>query len=246
MPKLSIAIIAFNEERIIGQALDSVKSISDEIIIVDSFSTDKTCEMAKSFGAKVIQEQWKGYAKQKNSALEKCTGDWILSLDADEVLTKDLREEIILAIKDPKDYQGFKIARSLFMGNKKIKWGGYYPDYQLRLVKNNIGARFLDREVHESISLDGKIGYLKSPLLHYAYESISEYQQALKKYAKLASAEISLNKANNPFLRAAWAFVYRYFFRLGFLHGDLGFQTVKAYSEYVYEKYYFAQERKYS
>lgn len=244
--KLSVAIITLNEERIIEKTLSGIKDIADEIIIVDSNSTDKTVEIAKSYGAQVFVEDWKGYSDQKNSALEKCKCDWILSLDADEYVTKDLSNEISGVVNSADSAGGYKVARKLFIGNKPIVKGGYFPDYQLRLIKKNTNARFVSRRVHESIKLDGEVRYLKNPLDHYAYACIDDYRKALKKYAKLASEEMGGKKFYMPAIRASWTFFYRYLIRLGFLDGKEGLDMAKAYKSYVFEKYKLAEQKQYN
>ncbi len=237
---LSVAIITFNEERIIGKTLSAISDLADEIIVIDSFSTDSTPDIIKKLNVRFYQEEWQGYAKQKNLAISKCTGNWILVLDADEVITEDLKSEIKNLLQQP-TCDGYKIARKLYIGNKWIRFGGYFPDYQLRLFKNNIGAYFKQREVHESICLDGEVGLLKNPLEHYAYENISDYKQTLDRYARLASLEIKNKFFYLPPLRAFWTFLFRYLFRLGFLEGSIGFEMGKIYAEYVYKKYDLAK-----
>ena len=242
-PVLSCSIITFNEERIIEKTLSSIHNWVDEIIVVDSFSTDNTINILEMFNVKLFQQKWDGYSKQKNYAVSKCTGDWILVLDADEVVSEKLKAEIVKAIKKPGLNTGFSIPRKLYIGKKWIKYGGYYPDYQLRLFKKNAKAEFLQRAVHESISLNGKVGYLKNPLEHYAYASINDYKKSLCEYAVLASKEIKNKTYYLPLLRAAWSFLFRYIFRLGFLEGKLGFNLAKAYSQYVFKKYKLAMEK---
>ena len=242
-PLLSVAMITFNEERIIEKTLSAIHNWVDEIVVVDSFSTDKTVDMLECFNISLYKEKWQGYSKQKNLAISKCNGSWILVLDADEVVNDALRKEILDTVKKPGENIGFKIKRNFFLGKKWIKHGGYYPDYQLRLFKSTSGGHFKPREVHESISLDGNIGELQNPLEHYAYPNLKAYTKALDKYAELASVELKHKKYKLPFLRALWAFVFRYIFRLGFLEGEVGFNMVKAYSGYVYKKYELAEKK---
>ena len=241
---LSVAIITYNEERIIEKTLSALDTWVDQIVVVDSFSTDNTPNILEMFNTTIFQKKWEGYSKQKNFAISKCTGDWILVLDADEVLSDGLKNEILATIKTPSNYQGFKVKRKFYIGKRWIRHGGYYPDYQLRLFKNNANAHYKQREVHESIEMDGEIGYLNNPLDHYAYKNINDYKKTLNKYAELASKEIKKQQFYVSFLRALWAFIYRYLFRLGFLEGKLGFDLVKAYSSYVYMKYALAAKRK--
>ena len=238
---ISVAIITLNEERIIERTINAIKDLADEIIVVDSGSTDKTIEILKKLNVKFFHQDWLGYSDQKNFAISKCSGEWILSLDADEIINASLRGEIIERIKNPNNNIGFKIARNFYIGEKLIKNGGYFPDYQLRLFKKETNARFEKRAVHESIKLEGNVGYLKNPLDHFAYTDLEHYEKSLNKYAHLAAKEIKKKKLN-PKLRAAWTFTYRYFFRLGFLDGSLGLELAKTYSGYVYKKYKLASQ----
>ena len=241
---LSVAIITYNEERIIEKTLSAIDTWVDQIVVVDSYSTDNTLSILEMFNTSIFQKKWQGYSKQKNFAISKCTGDWVLVLDADEVLSNELKDEILNIIKNPSKSDGFKVKRKFYIGKRWIRHGGYYPDFQLRLFKNNINAQFKQREVHESIELNGEIGFLTHPLDHYAYKNVNDYKKALKKYAELASKEIKDKKFYAPFLRAVWAFIYRYLIRLGCLEGKLGFQLVTVYSGYVYDKYKLAAENK--
>ena len=246
-PLISVALITYNEERIIEKTLSAIHNWVDQIVVVDSFSTDNTVNILEMFNVNLMQEKWQGYAKQKNLAISKCLGEWILVLDADEIVSNELKSEIVQIIKKPSKFDAFKIKRKFYIGKKWVRYGGYYPDCQLRLFKNSIKAHFKDRAVHESINLDEekyKIRDLKNPLEHYAYRDLKEYQKALEKYAELASSEIKNKMLYMPALRAAWAFGYRYFGRLGFLEGELGFNLAKAYSRYVYKKYELASRGK--
>lgn len=242
-PLLSVAIITYNEEHIIEKTLSAINNWVDEIVVVDSFSTDNTLNILEMFNVSLYKEKWQGYSKQKNLAISKCTGDWILVLDADEIVSEPLKDEILKVIKKPDKYDGFQIKRKFYIGKRWIKYGGYYPDYQLRLFRNNIGTSFNQREVHESIVLDHPVNFFKNPIEHYAYRNINEYKKTLKKYAELASKEMKNKKFYMPWLRASWAFVFRYIFRLGFLEGKLGLELAKCYCNYVYEKYRMARNK---
>src|SRR5271170_3095355 len=151
-PPLSVTIVAQNEDRTIAAVLAAVTAIADEIIFLDSGSTDRTAEIAKSFGVRFYHQDWLGYAEQKNKAIDMASGEWILSLDADEVLTPALVAEIRGLMKRgmPDDIAGFKIPRVLYIGDSPVKGGGFYPDSQLRLIRKGEG-RFQARVVHESI-----------------------------------------------------------------------------------------------
>ena len=243
-PLLSVAIITFNEERIIEETLSAIDNWVDQIVVVDSFSTDKTLSILEIFNVNLFQKKWEGYSKQKNFALSKCTGDWVLMLDADEVVSPLLKDEILNVIKNPGLNCGCKAKRKFYLGIRWIRYGGYYPDYQSRLFKSNINAHFNEREVHESVVLEKPLGYLNNSLDHYAYSNLNEYKSTLKKYAMLASKEIKAKKFYVPLLRAIWAFMFRYIFRLGFLEGKYGYRLCKIYSLYVFEKYNTARTTK--
>ena len=240
-PFLSVAMITFNEERIIEKTISALHNWVDEIIVVDSYSTDNTLNILEMFNVILYKEQWQGYSKQKNLAISKCTGKWILALDADEIVNQKLQDEIVHITKNPGQYAGFKIPRKFYMGKRWIKYGGYYPDAQFRLFKGNLDAGFKERAVHESIEVnDFLVGMLKNPIEHYAYKDISDYKKNMEKYAKLAACEIKNKEFYLPYLHAFWAFIYRYIFRLGFLEGKLGFDLSRVYCEYVYKKYSLA------
>jgi glycosyltransferase involved in cell wall biosynthesis len=189
---LSVVIVAQDEERTIGAVLDAVKDIASEIILVDSGSTDNTVEIAKAHGAACQYRAWQGYADQKNFAISQAKSSWILSLDADEILTEPLVAEIkdLLSSNQCEQYAGFTIPRILYIGNQPLKHGGFYPDAQLRLFKNGHG-QFNDRIVHESIKVTGPVRQLINPMLHYAYPNLTAFAQAMDKYAHLSAQEFT-------------------------------------------------------
>jgi glycosyltransferase involved in cell wall biosynthesis len=266
--KLSVVLITQNEERNLGRTLESVKPLvadgRGEVIVVDSGSTDRTVEIAKSYGAKVFVEEWKGFAAQKNSALDKATGEWILSLDADEEVSTELGEEIghfLLgharhSIEDgaPNStiavlanyINGFWIPRRNHFLGRWIKHGGYWPDPKLRLFRRG-SARFEDRLVHEDVKLDGVARNLTGALLHHSYPTVSDYIEHMNRYSSLG-AEMVVAKgpvrftAINLTLRPLLTFVYNYLFRLGFLDGKEGFLLHVNHSIYVAWKYAKAWE----
>jgi glycosyltransferase involved in cell wall biosynthesis len=235
-PKLSVAIITLNEEINLGRTLASVQ-FADEIILVDSGSTDRTVEIAASFRANVFHEPWRGFAAQKNFALERCTGSWILSLDADEALTPELQIEIrALLLGDPAADAYLIRRRNVFLG-RWIRHGGYYPDPKLRLFRRHAAnfappSRFAAGAVHEIIALDGILETLDSDLVHHAYPSIDSYLDHLNHYSSLG-AQIILERARpasstmalvyNVLLHPALTFLQNYLLRLGFLDGREGF-----------------------
>jgi glycosyltransferase involved in cell wall biosynthesis len=262
---LSVVIITYNEEANIGRTLESVKPlVSDgkgEIIIVDSGSTDRTVEIARSHGATVFVEEWKGYAAQKNSAIDKATGDWILSLDADEEVSPAMREFLLLALfgkhkEEFADFRGGMIfwRRNSFLG-RTMRHGGFYPDPKLRLFRRG-HAHFEERAVHEDLRLDLGSEYRPSlyyemgapiEIIHYSYPTLSDYIDHMNRYSSLA-AETIVAKGRvrfsviNIVVRPLATFVYNYFFRLGFLDGREGLLLHLYHAVYVSWKYAKAWE----
>ncbi len=255
---LSVVIIAYNEERIIERTLKAISSLASEIILVDSGSTDKTIETAKQYGAQCHYQQWLGYAAQKNFALSLASQEWILSLDADEIVSQDLAKEItnLLNARDSQLRDGYHIPRLLYIGDAPLKHGGFYPDAQLRLFKKGKG-KFVERKVHESVQVEGSAGRLNSPLLHYSYTDFDHYASTLDRYAQL-SAEEFYSRQNrkrdsketdsnhnmsswrtsklNELIHPIWTFSYRYFVRGGFLDGRTGLKANAIYQDYVRKK----------
>jgi len=265
---LSVVIITYKEETNLPRTLESVKPLvadgKGEIIIIDSGSTDRTVEIARSYGAKVFIEDWKGYAAQKNSALQKATGDWILSLDADESIDQELAAQIadlILGLGrqtmrgDVPIYQtrvlastikGFRLNRKNHFLGHWIKHGGFWPDPKLRLFRRG-AAVFEDRLVHEDAMLEGYAGRLKGALVHHSYPTLSDYIDHMNRYSSLG-AEMAVATGHRGFsvvnivLRPLATFVYNYFFRLGFLDGRKGLLLHLYHAVYVSWKYAKAWE----
>ena len=250
MATLSVVIVAKNEERIIGRTLDAVRTIADEMLVVDSGSEDKTIEIASGKGARVVHQDWLGYAGQKNFALSLAKADWLLSLDADEILTPEAVAEVkeIVCGETAGKCDGYRIPRVLYIGEQPVKHGGFFPDAQLRLIQRGKG-KFRDRMVHERIFVDGPVGDLKHPMLHYSYKNVDEFTKAMDKYARLSAAEYKHDgshkwRANpiNELLHPAWTFFARYILRLGFLDGKLGLELNLIYSNYVRNKIRYLRE----
>jgi glycosyltransferase involved in cell wall biosynthesis len=243
---LSVVIITLNEEANLTRTLKSVKW-ADEIVVLDSGSTDRTPEIAQSFAAKFFVESWKGFAGQKNSALQKATCDWILSLDADEEVEPALAEEIReLMIQNPTQ-AGFWIPRKNFFLGRWIRHGGYYPDPKLRLFRR--GARaFEERLVHEDVQVQGTTGRVQNHLLHYAYPTLESYLEHMNRYSSLG-AQMATGKGKTGFslidiaIRPRLTFFYNYVLRGGFLDGREGLLLHLYHSNYVSWKYAKAWER---
>ena len=229
--KLSVVIITKNEENFITDAIKSA-SFADEVIILDSGSIDKTCEIAKELGAKVYQNEWLGFGPQKNRAVELAKNDWVFVLDSDERITEELKNEIVTILKEPQ-FNGYFIARLNNFFGKNIKNCGLYPDYSIRLFNKNYG-KFNDVSVHESVQLKSKAAYLKNHMIHLAYDSIEEFIQKQNRYSSLNHKKKSLVKAIiNPY----WTFFKLYILKKGFLDGWHGFVISKLYAQYTFWKY---------
>jgi glycosyltransferase involved in cell wall biosynthesis len=242
---LSIVVVTLNEETNLARTLASV-AWADEIVVVDSGSTDRTREVAESFHAELFVEPWKGFAPQKNSALAKASGDWILSLDADEEVEPALADEIRRALAANPSVAGFWIPRkNLFLG-RWIRHGGFYPDTKLRLFRRGSGA-FDDRPVHEDIRIDGTTASLKNNLIHHAYPTLEEYLEHMNRYSSLgAKAAVETRQRGFSFLdivvRPKLTFFYNYVLRLGFLDGREGLLLHLYHATYVSWKYAKAWE----
>ncbi len=240
---LSVVLITKNEEDNIARTLASVMAIADEIILVDSGSSDRTVEIAGTFPiVKVFVEKWKGFARQKNSAIEKATGDWILSLDADEEVSPELANEIADSFRKPLNgVTAFSIPRKNYFLGRWIRHGGFYPDRKVRLVRRE-AARFEDRPVHEDMKITGAVAELHAPLLHHAYPTLSGYLEHMNRYSSLgAGMAVADGRRGFSFFNIAvrpWAtFVYNYLFRLGFLDGREGLLLHLYHAGYVSWKY---------
>ncbi len=247
--KLSVTIITLNEEANIRRTLESVQW-ADEIIVLDSGSADSTVSICREFTNKVFHQDWLGYGKQKNAAIDKATGDWVLSLDADEPVEPELAAEIRTIIASPDPNDGYRIPRKTFFLGKWIKHGGWYPDYNLRLFQKGRGW-FEERAVHESITVPGAVGRTRHALLHYAYSDLASYMSSINKYSSLAvtvmgEQGISGFKAGfiNILFRPVFTFMLKYLFRLGWLDGKHGLVLNLFHSYYVFAKYAKAWEYK--
>ena len=270
---LSIVIITHNEEhnlpRTLASVAELVKQTSGEIIVLDSGSTDRTIELAKSLGAKIFLEEWKGYAAQKNSAIDKASRDWILSLDADEEVDAELAHQIRAVLdgdwtqvagdsqnaesqtevargKRP-EVHGFWMARRNYFLGRWIRHGGFYPDRKLRLFRRGYGE-FQPSPVHETVKVSGPTYKLRrGTLLHHAYPSLQSYIGHMNRYSTLGAEAATTEKRHgfslwNIVVRPWATFIYNYFVRLGFLDGKEGLLLHLYHAVYVSWKYAKAWE----
>jgi glycosyltransferase involved in cell wall biosynthesis len=245
---LSICIITLNEEANIARTLESVRAIADEIIVVDSGSTDSTVALARQYGANVFVEPWKGFALQKNSALAKASCDWVLSLDADEEVSPELATSIHALLKagPAPAFAGYTMNRRNMYLQRWLKRSGYYPDPKLRLIKRGT-AQFELRAVHEDMKMPGPLGHLNGDLIHHAYPTLDSFIEHANRYSSLG-AQMEAEKGPvgfsviNIVLRPMVRFLYSYFFRLGFLDGREGLLVLMTHASYVSWKYAKAWE----
>jgi glycosyltransferase involved in cell wall biosynthesis len=241
MPTLSVILITRNEEANLADCLASLEGIAQQIVVVDTNSTDLTLQIAKNHGAVIAQPaDWPGFGPQKNRALELATGEWVLSLDADERLSPALRSEILTAINHPAQVDCFAIPRLSWYCGRFIRHSGWSPDYVDRLFKRGT-ARFSDDLVHERLVPNGRVAKLENPMLHFSFMNFSQVLQKIDRYST-ASAEqaFSKGKKSSPLkavLHGIWAFIRTYFIRLGFLDGPQGFALAISNGQGTYYRY---------
>ncbi|GHT11764.1 glycosyl transferase [Bacteroidia bacterium] len=227
MQKLSAVIITFNEEKNIARCLQSLQGVADEIIVVDSGSTDKTEEICQSFNVRFIRQEWLGYIEQKNYAMSLAKYLYILSLDADEALSDELKKSI-LAVKENKTVDGYKFNRlNNYCGEKWIRHGSWYPDTKLRLWNKKKG-RWSGINPHDCVKMenDTQVKHLKGDLLHYSYSSISEHIAQANKHTDIMAQEYYMKAKSVSILtvicKSIWKFFRDYFIKLGILDGYYG------------------------
>jgi glycosyltransferase involved in cell wall biosynthesis len=237
--KITATIITLNEERKIVRAIESLRCC-DEILILDSGSTDRTVELATNLGARVLEAGWRGYAGQKNWAAGQATHDWILSLDADEALSEALEAEIWNLKKTGPQCDAYIMPRQAQYLGRWILHSGWYPDRKVRLYDRR-KAKWVGDFVHESVQAKGPIGHLQSNILHFTCDSLSEHLRTLDRYTTLAAEELVSRKVEVPIWKMIvdppWTFVKAYFFQRGFLDGVEGMIICYMAAFYTFLKY---------
>src|SRR5262249_36454976 len=239
MPRLSVAIIAFNAEKNLAACLRSV-AWADEIVVVDNGSTDRTREIARAAGARVVETaDWPGFGPQKNRAIDACTGDWILALDADERVEEPLRADIERAIARA-DYDVFAMPRRSTYCGRFTRPAGWWPDYVARLFRRGT-ARYSAARVHERLVTERPVGRLNAPLTHFSFRSMEQVLDKMNRYSS-DSARMLVEQGRTPGLATAIghglaAFVRTYLLRLGFLDGRYGFLLAVSNAEGSYYRY---------
>lgn len=238
MVNLSVIIITKNEAENIRDCLESV-AWADEIIVVDSGSSDATVEICRELGAQVHVHDWPGFGPQKNRALGYATNEWVLSIDADERVTPELRAEIEEAMAKPQE-EAYEMPRLSSFCGRFMRHSGWYPDYVLRLFRRGKGC-FSDALVHESVQVQGNVARLQQPLLHYSYRDFDDVLSKLNSYSSAASVMLQRRgkKGNlaQAVLHGLWAFIRTYFLRAGFLDGREGFMLAVMNAENSYYRY---------
>jgi glycosyltransferase involved in cell wall biosynthesis len=237
---LSAAIITHNEADRIEACLRSV-AFCDEIVVVDSHSTDGTRELAAALGARVIERDFPGFRSQKAFAVESCRNDWVLCLDADERVSDELQAEIErLREGGFAGYAGWSIPRITDYFGRFLRHGNAYPDRLVRLFDRRRGG-WVGREIHENTRIEGRAGRLRGHLLHYAYRSLTDHEQRMQRYAQLmAEAMYASGRRGGlaaAIFHAGWRFVRGYLLRLGFLDGWRGLVFALVEAQYVRQKY---------
>ncbi len=235
---LSVIIITKNESDHIGRCLQSV-AWADEIIVLDSGSSDNTVEVCQHYTPNVFVTDWPGFGPQKQRALSKATGAWVLSLDADEVVSPSLKREIQQAIKQ-QEIKGFEVPRLSSYCGKLIKHGGWWPDYVLRLFQRRCG-HFTDDPVHERVIVDGNIARLKSPILHEAFVDPEEVLEKINSYSSLGAEKLFKRGKRTTLAQAIgkgmWSFFRTYIVKAAILDGAEGLMLSISNAEGTYYKY---------
>ncbi|MCF6346906.1 MAG: glycosyltransferase family 2 protein [Flavobacteriaceae bacterium] len=239
--KLSVLIITLNEIENIDSLIKNV-SFADEIIVVDSFSSDGTVEAVKRYNnVRLIQHEFVNFSNQRNFALEQATNDWVLFIDADERISTDLQYEIIDTLKNPGNIVAYGFYRKFYFKNIPIKFSGYQTDKVFRLFNKNYVAYNREKLVHETLHINGKSKIVTNILDHYSYINDESYKEKLIKYAKLRAEELYLKKLKPNFfhfyIKPAYRFLYHFIIRFGFLDGKKGYKISRLNAFGVQQRY---------
>jgi glycosyltransferase involved in cell wall biosynthesis len=233
MTRLSAILITRNEERDLPACLASLRGVADEIVLVDSGSTDRTRDIARAAGARVFERAWEGFGPQKQFALEQATGDWVLNLDADEGLSPLLQEEIRGVLSQPTGLSGYELPFHLYFLGRRLRFGGCAREFHVRLFRR-AKARYVGGKIHEGITVDGPLGRLRGPVRHESYKTFGEYLEKCNRYTDLiAEKKYAEGKrfAVWHHLRLPWEWIVRVVFKAGCLDGNAGiiYATLSAY-----------------
>jgi len=226
MPAISAVIITYNEEKYISRCLESLQEVADEIVVVDSGSTDNTRQICEQHGCRVIQHAFEGYVEQKNWAMQQARYDWVLSLDGDEMLSEELKRSV-LTVKENPAKDGYYMNRLNNYYGRWIRHSGEYPNRKLRLVNRHL-ARWEGLNPHDNLTMQKgtSTGLLEGDLLHYVHDTRAEHRAKAEYFGRIGGEALYKKRGRSSWprilLSPAWRFVYNYFFRLGFLDGPEG------------------------
>lgn len=233
--RISVTVITWNEEERLRRCLETV-TWADEIVVVDAGSDDKTVEIARGFTDHVLVRPWDGFAPQKNFAVERASGEWVLALDADEEVSPELAAEIRRVVAAPAA-EGYTMPRRNIFWGRWVRHGLLYPDWQLRLFRRGRG-RFVERQVHESVEVDGRVARLTGALVHRSYRDVADFIARANRYTTLAADEWVRSgrpiRMTDLILRPAGRFLSMYVVHAGFLDGWRGFLLAVLYAYYVF------------
>ena len=238
-PRISVIIITLNEAENIRSCLESVAWV-DEIIVVDSGSSDDTLEICDEFNVKtLVNREWQGYGHQKNLALQQATGDWVLSLDADERISSELKNVIRKVVAEP-SADAYAMPRQAYFLGEAMRHGGWWPDYVVRLFRRGVGE-FSNVLVHESVQIQGTVQKLKEPIIHFSYVSLEQLLEKINKYSSAGAAQAYVKNKRSSLGKAigksCWTFFRSYCLRAGFLDGQAGLIAAISKAEEAYYRY---------
>ena len=236
---ITAIIPTLNEQDLIEDAIASV-SFADEIIVIDSFSTDRTLELAAKHPVRIVQREFDNFSSQKNFAIGLAKHEWIYILDADERVSPALKKEIVEAVKQPGDCIGFFIYRTFYFMDERIHFGGWQTDKVMRLFNKNY-CNYDGKLVHEKIAYKGKAGFLTHKIDHFSYQDFEQYWSKLEFYAQLQAKELIKDEKKIHFgyklFKPGFRFFVHYFLRLGFLDGQKGYTLAKLHAHAVNQRY---------
>ena len=239
MEKISVTVITLNEEKNIERCLKSLQW-ADEIVVLDSFSTDRTVEICRQYTEKVYQEKWQGYGKQKNFCADRTSHRWVLNIDADEVVSPECAKAIRKELENAQEHPLYQFPRKNFFGNHWVRFGGWYPDKISRLY-DKTKISFKESRVHEKLTPCNGSGFISEPLLHYSYEGLADYMDRLNRYSSLFAEEKRHSGwtagCAHLYLRPPLTFFKNFIVRQGFREGFLGMFLALAAAFYTYLKY---------
>lgn len=239
MEKISVTVITLNEEKIIERCLKSLQW-ADEILVLDSFSSDRTVELCRKYTDKVFQEKWQGYGKQKNLCAARSSHRWVLNIDADEVVSPECAKAIQQELEMGSGHPLYQFPRKNFFGSRWVRFGGWYPDKISRLY-DKTRVSFTESRVHEKLNPDDDSGLIGEPLLHYSYEGLADYIDRLNRYSTLFAEEKGQSGwtagLGHLYLRPPLTFFKNFILRQGFREGFLGMFLALSAAFYTYLKY---------